>query len=149
MTSLIVVLAVLALVTGVALTGRPWPLAARVPLIVAAPWVAFAAWHLAQPSPGWPAPRKPPRDSVFVAGVVREPDPATKDRGEIDLWLTPPGASRPRAYRLPYTRQLHEQVQQARDGAKHGGREGLRRDPATGRYRAYLLPPAQPPRKTP
>jgi hypothetical protein len=84
----------------------------RVPFIVAAPALALALW-LGRPDPaGWPSGARLPAHASLVSALVREPDPATSDRGRIFLWLDV-GRKAPRAYSLPYSRALHEQVQQA------------------------------------
>lgn len=114
-----------------------------------APIFAFAVWRAAQPPTGWPAAAKPPMDSAFVWANIREPDRLAKDAGEIDLWLIPAGADRPRSYRLPYTRQLHQQAQQAMQLTRAGTRVGVRQRRANLRIRFvfYVQPPAQLPDK--
>src|SRR5581483_4557022 len=76
----------------------------RLPLrilgVVGAVPVAFLVWQSAQPPTGWPTASGPPKDSAFVWASVREPSPG--DAGEIDLWLVPVGADKPRAYRVAY-----------------------------------------------
>jgi hypothetical protein len=103
--------AVLALGLGWSLCGGArWR--RRIPFIVGAPAVAVALW-LGRPDPaGWPTARRLPAHAEVVSALVREPDPATADRGRIFLWLDVGGSS-PRAYALPYTRSLHEKVQRA------------------------------------
>jgi hypothetical protein len=103
--------AVLALGLGWSLTGGSrWR--RRIPFIVGAPALAVALW-LGRPDPaGWPTSGRLPAHADVVSAVVREPDPATADRGRIFLWLDV-GRPSPRAYELPYSRSLHEQVQRA------------------------------------
>lgn len=97
--------------------GAAWKL--RLPYIVLAPAVAFALW-LGRPDPaGWPTTARTPAHAALVSAVVDEPDPSTGDPGRIYLWLDP-GSGRPRAYSLPYSRRLHEQVQQALARVKKG-----------------------------
>jgi hypothetical protein len=102
-----------ALVLGLAWSltaSRNW--ARRIPFIVGAPLVAIGLW-LGRPDPaGWPSAGQPPAHAALVSAVVREPDPATADRGGIYLWLDVGGRA-PRAYALPYSRSLHERVQAA------------------------------------
>lgn len=152
MTTLAVCLAGLAVLTAATLTGRRWPWKWRLPLIAVAPWLAVVAFHLAQPPTGWPATVRPnSQGAQFVWGVVREPNPSTNDHGEIDLWLIPQGMTRPRAYQLPYTRQLHRQVVAATGMVRRQGRVGLRLARRRGqhaRWVAYRLPPAKAPPKT-
>ena len=103
--------AVLALGLGWSLaSGASWR--RRIPFIVGAPVLAFALW-LGRPDPaGWPKSGHVPSDAALVSALVREPDPASADKGRIFVWLDV-GRSSPRAFALPYTRRLHEQVQRA------------------------------------
>lgn len=117
---LAVVLAGLAVLTAAAVSGHRWPLWARVPLVAAAPWLAFAAFQLSRPESGWPTSPPLPAGSALAWGIVDEPDALTHDPGHIDIWAIPPGSARPRAYRFPYTRQLHKQLQQALNAVKRG-----------------------------
>lgn len=147
----------------VAARGPWW---AKLGLIAAVPFVAATVW-LALPSyAGWPTTSRPPADAQLVYGAAVEPDPRTGSRGAIFLWLIPlhqahgtlaytPAADEPRAYRLPYSRELHEQLEQAKAAARRGAPVGVRRVRGTrreggsrGRYVIYRLPPPQPPRKT-
>jgi hypothetical protein len=105
--------------------GLAWALSSggawrrRVPYIVCAPPLALALW-LGRPDPaGWPTSARVPAQSSLVSAVVNEPDPATGDKGRIYLWLES-GGTEPRAYALPYSRALHEQVQRALNAVKRG-----------------------------
>ena len=90
--------------------GARW--ARRIPFIGAAPALAIALWR-GRPDPaGWPSGARLPAHAEVVSALVREPDPATADKGRIYLWLDV-GRSAPRAFELPYSRSLHEQVQRA------------------------------------
>lgn len=84
----------------------------RVPFIVAAPVLGLALWLDRPNAAGWPSSDGPPAHAALVSAVVREPDPATADRGRIYLWLDV-GSGEPRAYSVPYSRSAHEQVQRA------------------------------------
>jgi hypothetical protein len=98
---------------------------------------------------GWPTRNNLPEKFFVHWLVVDEPDSKTGDEGNIYIWLKKnpdvdnehdswedyllsfyDGDSQPRAYRMPYTRDLHEQAQEAigmiRQGKGVGGtREGL------------------------
>ena len=151
---LAVIFFALCAVTGALLSARGSLFGLRVLFVLCVPAVAFAIWQAAQPPTGWPATATPPKLAEFQWGIVHEPDQLTHDPGWIVLWLTPPGETRPRAYRVPYTRQLHKQVEGATGVVKQGGRVAIRRVALrkaaynkTPKMVFYVLPPAQPPSK--
>lgn len=123
---------------------------ARAAVIVVLPALAFAIWQAARPPTGWPAVATPPKTAGFLWAYVREPDALTHNRGEIVLWLAPPNSDEPRAYRMPYTRQLHKQALAAMRATKGSGvKVGFKRTtrhsergPQTV-YRLYRLPPTR------
>lgn len=137
--------------------GAHWP--PKLTAILLTPGVAFMVWKEHRPMTGWPTNAGPPADAVFVSGSVEEPSRGS--HGAIYLWLTRPGEAKPRAYELPYSRPLHEQVQAAMQDAKRGERVGVRRVTQTkgtgtsgaraqtrSPYEAYRLPPPNPGPKT-
>lgn len=115
----------------------PWAL--KLCLICTVPAFGLIVWHSLESYKGWPAGVSPPQDAALVAEFVDEPK-------AIYLWMVPPGASRPRAYRIAYTRQAHEEVVVASEARKQGRRVGFRRN--QGRYEAYELPPFLPSKET-
>lgn len=139
----------LAVLVCAVVVGARLPVAARACIVVAAPVVAFAVWQAAQPPTGWPATAAPPKNATFVWASIREPDQLTRDAGEIDLWLTPPGATQPRSYRLPYSRQLHRGAQQAMEATRAGARLSVRsrRNRTRIRFVFYRQPPVGLPNK--
>lgn len=120
----------LALLLG---SGRRWPV--KLAAVVIVPLYAIAVWHALATFTGWPTRvDEPPARVVYVASLVREP--SASSGGTIYLWATPPSSRRgpldhrpepgePRAYRLPYTRQLHEALQGADDATRDGRRVEL------------------------
>ncbi len=118
---------------------------------------------------GWPAAINVPKRSLFVSGEVIEPNKSTGEKGRIYIWLIPPRAhvgvfgynpkgSEPRAFSLPYSRNLHQAVSQALAAQKKGHMTELRNNQqsnrddkgsvvAPGKYKAYILPPTQLPPK--
>ena len=93
---------------------------------------------------GWPTDEDLPEKFLVHWLVVDEPDAKTGDEGNIYIWLKQnpeiektydswddylisfyDGEARPRSYRLPYSRPLHEQAQEAigmiREGMSVGG----------------------------
>lgn len=135
----------------------PWPL--KLVAIVAASAFTFLLWDALDSFSGWPAEAQPPERALLLASSVDEPD-------AVYLWLVPPvrpgpleyrpDDAEPRAYKLPYSRELHEQVDLAARMAQSGSRVEVRMDDpdATGRragsrrpLRVYRLPLATAPRK--
>jgi hypothetical protein len=147
---LIAVYAGLALLGGLIVCdgGRDWRL--RLAAIVTVPLLSFALWQAAQPPKGWPARVPVPESATFLWGVIREPQAG--DAGRVFVWLDV-GGDRPRAFSLPYSRQLHKKVQTAMDATKHGHTIAVTR-PRRGRgqqrggaMRFYPHPPIALPRK--
>jgi hypothetical protein len=102
-----------ALALGLAWTltsGPSWR--RRVPYIVCAPALALALWLDRPDTAGWPSRATTPSQANLVWATVDEPNASLADPGHIYLWLDV-GASAPRAYSLPYSRQLQQRLQRA------------------------------------
>lgn len=73
---------------------------------------------------GWPSAERLPSDFVFLSAVFDEPQPARQHPGAIFIWVHPLQdqglAAMPRAFRLPYQKDLRgileEGIKKARDG---------------------------------
>ena len=101
----------------------------KLPVIVGTCTFTFAVWDAIDSFDGWATTQPLPARAVFVNGLVDEPD-------AIYLWVLPrphpgllgyrPRAAEPRAYRLPYTRQLHEPVDRGNVLTGEGQRVELR-----------------------
>ena len=134
--------------------GRWW---LKLPTIALTCLFTFAVWSALDSFSGWPTAQNPPANALLVASTVDEPR-------AIYVWLVPsdasgllryrPDQSEPRAYRLPYSRQLHEQVDRGTALAKQGRPVELQRMQGGGsgrrtrfRVRSYLFPPQSLPRK--
>lgn len=130
---------------------------------------------------GWPTSEDLPSTGQLLGAVIREPNAQTGDRGAIIVWVRPleppvsalfredPSPDEPRAYRIPYSRKMHEEVEGAmqairngqvvgfgRRGRHHGqhrsgqpgqGQDGAQSDDDDDEVHAYALPPTQPPPK--
>jgi hypothetical protein len=122
----------LAFAYGVLALGLAWTLTSgghwrrRIPYIVCAPALALALWVAKADPAGWPSTAKLPAHAGLIWAQVDEPDPATADPGRIYLWLDV-GKSAPRAYSVPYSRTLHQQVERALQAVKHGQPIGVGR----------------------
>lgn len=88
----------------------------------------LVVWNALGSYLGWPASPPLPRKAIFIWAEIQEPDPRSGDPGAIYLWLVAiqqkesdspnplayfPEAKDPRAYRLPYSRELHEALLKA------------------------------------
>jgi hypothetical protein len=113
----------LAAAYGALALGLAWTLTSgpswrrRVPYIVCAPALAFALWLDRPDTAGWPSRARTPDHANLVWATVDEPNPALSDPGRIYLWLDV-GASAPRAYSVPYSRQLQQRLQRALQAVK-------------------------------
>ncbi len=138
----------------------------KLALIVVIPSFGIAVWGSMDSLMGWPTSADVPGKSLLQWAVIHEPGDAGKgDPGRIHLWLVPLGkdADRdyprgtPRAYVLPYSRELHKLVQEGMERvkkghpvvlertkrrARRGGGGGTLHNP-TDRYRLYDLPPPE------
>lgn len=134
----------LGVVTTWVVAGARGPWQPKLALILAAPFLAYGLWWNSQPQTGWPTQTPPPASAAFIAAAVDEPV-------FIYLWLQPSGSDRPRAYRLPYSRPLHVEVEAASLRLRAGRRVAFRRVEAdrgpASKYVAYDFPPPVLPEK--
>ena len=99
--------------------GR-WPLKLLLTGFLA--FFSLETWQALDSYSGWPAKEAMPQRALLLHAVVREPNPAKHDPGAIFLWVVPLGqddpgpfaydpiSGEPRAYKLPYSRPMHEQT---------------------------------------
>lgn len=99
----------------------PWPLKAAA--IVVTGTAAVMLFVAVTGMLGWPTEAFPPARFTLHGSLVREPDKGRPEMafgsGAIFLWLSPPRDADgrpepPRAFALPYSRELHEQVARAK-----------------------------------
>ena len=98
-------------------------------MIVGTCTFTFAVWDAIDSFDGWATGQPLPSRVVFVSGLVDEPDAIylwVVARPDSGLFGHRPQDDEPRAYRLPYTRRLHEQVDRANALAGSGRRVELR-----------------------
>lgn len=131
-----------------------WPVKAGMILMTGLATVAFG--HAIGDLLGHPTPFDPPAHFQLHAALVEEPGRGAEDDGAIFLWLsrkTSDGlvVGSPRAYALPYSRDLHEEVARARLRLESGRPvEGARRKGTTSQTPEVALfetPIAEPPSK--
>jgi len=93
---------------------------------------------------GWPADERMPQRSLLISASLREPNPPKNDPGAIFLWVIPLGmddpspfaydpiSGEPRAYRIPYSKQMRDQVAAAMKAMQENGRPILIERDGTG-----------------
>ncbi|MES1940895.1 hypothetical protein T5B8_11666 [Salinisphaera sp. T5B8] len=101
-----------------------WPLWVRIGCIVLVSALYFVTWHSLQDLRGWPARMALPGHFLLNASSIVEPDESQGAPGRIYLWVTPiiddEPIGIPRAYALPYARELHTRLERARDAMRNG-----------------------------
>ncbi len=104
--------------------GSTLPYLLRTALVVLVSVSFFASWQLWRDVAGWPARAVLPDHFLFHAATVIEPDPEKSETGSIYVWvteLTDDGPeSMPRAYRVPYLKGTHSQLQEAEARMRNG-----------------------------
>lgn len=142
--ALVLAFAALLLLTLLALLWSRWPAWLKGALVVAVTalyWVGHGALHALL---GLPTTDPLPPRFVMLAAVVEEP--TARAAGAIYLWVSEPQESgpllAPRAYRVPYSKPLHEQVEEGlrkgKDGIAQMGTADAR--PGSGRGLGWLKP---------
>lgn len=121
-----IMLSVLLLWCLIGSKGKWW---VKMILIFAVPNFALVVWKTLDTYLGWPTPEELPDEFAVVWVEIREPNPKIGDEGAIYIWVRPHklesgkendilgysySPNEPRAYKLPYFRGLHEQMEKAR-----------------------------------
>ena len=125
----------LAVVLCLILIGTKWNWWQKLLVIVVVPAFCIVIWSSLGSYKGWPTDSSPPRKAMVFWVMVREPRPDGSDPGAIYLWLrsldsggdpraNPLGYTsrdgEPRAYVLPYSRNMHKGADRARLMLKNG-----------------------------
>ncbi|MFO1273242.1 MAG: hypothetical protein U1F50_16465 [Rubrivivax sp.] len=101
--------ALLAFLCLLALLWSRWPAWMKALLVVGVTAFFFLAEDLAHRMWGWPAPDPLPARWVLLAAVIEEP--SAKSAGALYIWVNAlengKPVKEPRAYRLPYAKDLH------------------------------------------
>ncbi|WP_138517725.1 hypothetical protein [Limnobacter alexandrii] len=84
-------------------------------------WVSYINWQNAQ---GWPSQAELPKRFLFYAVVVEEPDKTEGIKGRLFVWASDLANDRPsdtpRAYELPYDKELHVKLDAAQRQMRNG-----------------------------
>jgi hypothetical protein len=81
----------------------------------------FANWYGLKQLQGWPLENELPTEFRLVSEYIVHPDKHKGTDGAIYLWVidqTADADRRPRAYRMPYHEQLHEEIIEAQSSGK-------------------------------
>lgn len=115
-----------------------WPWQVKAVAICTALPLFVATFVALQTMMGWPSEADLPETFQLHAALVEEPNAADDQAGAIFLWVSPADAavdeamtdadlgngaeqsSIPRAFALPYSRELHNQVEAMRDAMQKG-----------------------------
>ena len=121
--AIVLVYAVLVLLTTLALLWSRWPGWLKGLLVVGVTLLYFAGNDVVHAIWGIPSTDALPERFVMLAAVIQEP--TQKTPGALFMWISTlrEGKSdiEPRAYKLPYSKALHEQIN---EGIKKG-RDGV------------------------
>lgn len=126
-TAIVLASALLALLCALALLWSRWPGWLKGLLVVGVTAFFFFAEDTVHELTGWPSADTLPERFVLLAAVIEEP--GTKTAGALYVWVNAledgKPAAQPRAYRLPYAKDLHallnEGLKKVRQGVSQMG----------------------------
>lgn len=129
--------------TALALVWSRWPAWAKGLLVVGVTVLYFVADRAIDARSGWPSSTTLPARFALLAMVVEEPNP--KQAGALYVWLQAiedgKTDSAPRAFQLPYSRDLHSLLGEAMKKNRQGIAQIGTADPKSGpRGYSWLRP---------
>lgn len=93
---------------------------AKIVISVMLPFIYYFHWVGLQQSRGWPSDQTLPSQFELISADVLEPNQHEDIKGNIHLWLRPSENGTPRAYILPYSRDLHKRLFEAKQRIEQG-----------------------------
>ena len=133
----------LLLLCVLALLWSRWPAWLKGLLVVGVTVFYFHADEVAHQMWGWPTTDSMPPRFVLLAAVIDEPN--TKSAGALYVWVNALENGRPvpvpRAYRLPYTKDLHALLSDGMNKARQGVSQLGTAEPKVGRRGSPWLRP--------
>ncbi len=84
------------------------------------PLLYILHWFALKETSGWPSEQTLPRQFELITADVVEPNPLNGVTGNIHLWIRHKENTAPRSYRLPYTRDLHARLFEAKKRMERG-----------------------------
>jgi hypothetical protein len=110
-------------------SGIQGKLAIKLLITASLPLIYILHWQGLQDHLGWPAEQKLPEKFVLIAADIIEPGQREGREEAIYLWIKATGDESPRAFRLAYSRDLHQMLYEVRKRMKEGKRQmGLLRE---------------------
>ncbi len=93
---------------------------AKILISLILPLIYYLHWMGLQQSKGWPSDQTLPSQFELISADVLEPNQHKDIKGNIHLWLRPRENGTPRAYILPYSRDLHKRLFEAKQRMEEG-----------------------------
>jgi hypothetical protein len=129
----------LAALAGAALVASRWPTWAKALLVAGVTALYFAAERALDDTWGWPSRGGLPERFVLLAAVIEEP--ARNDPGALYVWVNAlqdgKPARQPRAFKLPYAKDLHALLEESMKKARQGVAQMGSAEPKRGRGAFY------------
>ena len=126
-----------------ALVWSRWPLWLRAMLVVAAAVFNFVAYAAVHDMWGWPSSDTLPERFALLAAVIEEPTKNTP--GALYVWVNAiengKPAAQPRAYKLPYAKDLHALLNEGMKKVRQGVSQMGSAEPKVGRKGLSWLRP--------
>lgn len=134
---------VLLLLCALALLSSRWPAWLKGLLVVGVTVFYFYADEVVHSMWGWPSPDALPERFVLLAAVIDEP--TAKSKGGLYVWVNAledgKPAAAPRAYRLPYSKDLHALLSEGMKKVRQGVSQLGSAEPKVGRKGLAWLRP--------
>jgi hypothetical protein len=141
--SVILSFAALLLLCALALLWSHWPGWLKGLLVVGVTVFYFHANDLVHDMWGWPSAETLPERFVLLAAVIEEP--TAKNAGALYVWVNAlvdgKPSAQPRAYRLPYAKDLHALLNEGMKKARQGVSQIGTSEPKAGRRGLSWLRP--------
>ncbi len=133
-TAVVLSFAALALLCVLALLWSRWPIWLRALLVAGVTGFYFYADDQVHGMWGWPSADALPERFVLLAAVIEEP--SSKTQGALYVWVNAlengKPSAQPRAYRLPYAKDLHALLNEGMKKVRQGVSQMGTAEPKTG-----------------
>jgi len=122
---LLMSLSYIALVVFVAwaIFGKRFNTLSKLVICLLLPLVYFMHWQSLQNTKGWPSDQSLPTQFELISADVVEPNALENIKGNIHLWIRPSKTEPPRAFILPYSRDLHKRLFETKKRMASGRRQ--------------------------